>query len=168
MDFFGCPYHTNGFKTHLGSPVLLFRKNTSRTRIPAELIPVELKSVDLLVMKKIWNLVNLVCKKMSQVCKIMFKQIVPMWFQCFLKALEWNFDNLFESNLWTRDIVCWGFPDSPLWYRHYMQAVIVFQCFFCSLPSELVYYFRRIYTMWFLPHLFCHHYLFTFQKFCAL
>ena len=87
--------------------------------------------------------------------------VVPMLFQSF------GIDNLFESNLWTRDIVCWGFPDSPLWYRHYMQAVIVFQCFFCSLPSKLVYYFRRIYTMWFLPHLFCHHDLFTFQKFFA-
>ena len=36
-------------------------------------------------MKNIWSLVNLVCKNMS---KIMSKQIVPMLFQCFLKALE--------------------------------------------------------------------------------
>ena len=30
-----------------------------------------------------------------------------------------------------------------------------------------LYYFRKIYTMWFLPHVFCHHDLFTLQKFCA-
>ena len=37
-------------------------------------------------------------KNMSQVCKIMFKQIVPVLFQCFLKSLKQHFENLIESN----------------------------------------------------------------------
>ena len=39
--------------------------------------------------------------------------------------------------------------------------------FFCSLPSELVcIILERMYTMWFLPHLFCSHNSFTLQKIC--
>ena len=73
-----------------------------------------------------------------------------------------------EVILRTRDIVRWGFPDSPLWYGLYIEAVIVFQLFFLQ-PTQRAssYYFRRIYRMWFLSHLFCRHDLFTFQIFCA-
>ena len=73
-----------------------------------------------------------------------------------------------EVILRTRDIVRWGFPDSPLWYSLYIEAVIVFQLFFLQLTQRASsYYFRRIYRMWFLSHLFCCHDLFTFQIFCA-
>ena len=36
---------------------------------------------------------------MSLVCKMTFKQIVEMLFQCFQKALEQHWNNLFEGNL---------------------------------------------------------------------
>ena len=64
---------------------------------------------------------------MSQVHIIMFKKTVPVLFQCFKKALEQHYGNLFELILQTSDIVCWGFPDSPLQYGHYIQQVIVFE-----------------------------------------
>ena len=35
-------------------------------------------------MKSMWSSVNPVCQNMSQVRKIMFKQVVPVLFQCFL------------------------------------------------------------------------------------
>ena len=35
---------------------------------------------------------------MSQVLKIMYKQIVPVLFQCSLKVLELRFHSYFESN----------------------------------------------------------------------
>ena len=35
---------------------------------------------------------------MSLVLKVTFKQIVKVLFQCFLKALEQHWDNLFECN----------------------------------------------------------------------
>ena len=46
------------------------------------------RNVVLLVTKKIWKSINPVRKNMSQVYKIMFKQIVPVFLQCFLKALN--------------------------------------------------------------------------------
>ena len=49
---------------------------------------VELKNVVPLVMKNMWNSVNSLYKNMPQVCKIMFKEIAPVLFECFLKALE--------------------------------------------------------------------------------
>ena len=79
-----------------------------------------LKTVGLkIVMKNIWSLINPVCKDMSQVCKILFKQIVPEFKQSFpiyLKVI-----------LQTEDIVWWNFLDSHLQYGYYIQAVIVFQ-----------------------------------------
>ena len=48
-----------------------------------------------------------------------------------------------------------------------MQAVIVFQWFFLQSTQWVsLYYFRKMYTMWFLQHLFCCHNLLTFKKFC--
>ena len=49
-----------------------------------------------------------------------------------------------------------------------MQAVILFQWFFLQ-PTQWasLYYFRKIYTMWFLLHLFFRHDLFTFPNFCG-
>ena len=54
---------------------------------------VELKNL-LLGMKNIENSVNSVCKNMCHIYKIMFKQIVPVLFQCFLKALEYHFETV--------------------------------------------------------------------------
>ena len=52
---------------------------------------IDLKNVAILVTKKI-------CKNRSQACKITFKQIVPVLFQSFVKALALHFNSLFESN----------------------------------------------------------------------
>ena len=67
-----------------------------------------------------------------------------------------------------RIIVQWEFLDSLLWYRCYIQAIIVFH-WICLELTQLasLYYFNRIYKMWFLPHLLSHHDLFSFQKFCT-
>ena len=44
----------------------------------------------------------------------------------------------------------------------------MFQWFFLQPTQQAsLYYFRKTYSMWVLPHLFGHHDLFTFQKFCA-
>ena len=89
------------------------------------------------------------------------KQIAPVLFQCFLKALEKHFDNLFESSF-VEEVYC------QLWYGCYIQAVIVFQWFFLQLTQRASsYYFRRIYLMRFLLHIFCCHKLFSFKTFCA-
>ena len=62
----------------------------------------------------------------------MFKQIVPVFLQCFLKALnntsaiclkEHMGHGLWGNGLWGR--VHWGFPD----YGRCIQAVIVFKLF---------------------------------------
>ena len=73
-----------------------------------------------------------------------------------------------EVILRTTDIVRWVFLDSPLWYGLCIEAVTVFQLFFLQ-PTQRAssYYFRKIYRIWFLSHLFCRHDLFTFQIFCA-
>ena len=71
------------------------------------------------------------------------------------------------QSIWTRGFVCWDFTNSPFWYGRYIQAVIMFQGFLQSTQRASLYYFRRIYTMWFLPHLFCHPDLFISQKFCV-
>ena len=67
-----------------------------------------------------------------------------------------------------RTIVQWEFLDSLLWYRCYIQAIIVFH-WICLELTQLasLHYFNRIYKMWFLPHLLSHHDLFSFQKFCT-
>ena len=78
---------------------------------------------------------------MSQVRKIMFKQIVPVLFD-------------------------WRFSYSPFQYGRYIHAVIVFQWFFCSLPSEVPCIISGEYTRYHLPYLFSCKDLFTFQ-FCA-
>ena len=112
---------------------------------------VDLKNIVLSVTKKIWSSVHLECKIMSQVRKIMFKQIVAVLFD-------------------------WRFSYSPFQYGRYIHAVIVFQWFFRSLPSEVLYYFRRIYTIplttSFLPQWFvypsilrmCRWYIFSSQR----
>ena len=111
---------------------------------------VDLKNVLLLVTMKI-------CRNIFQVRKIIFKEIVPVLFQYFLKVI-----------LQTRDIVRWRFPNTPFPYRHCIQAVIVFQWFFLQPTVQArLYYFRRICMMWCLPDLFCFHDVFTFQKYCT-
>ena len=69
--------------------------------------------------------------------------------------------------LQNNDIVRWDFLNSPLQYGYYIQTFIVFHCVFL-LPTQWasLYYFMRIYTMWFLPHFFSCCDLFTFKKFC--
>ena len=71
--------------------------------------------------------------------------------------------------LQTRGIVHLGFSDTLFQYGCCIQAVIVFQWFFLW-PTQQAsfYYFRRIYMVWYLPHFFCRHDMFTFQKFCAM
>ena len=66
---------------------LLIIKDTSLEITKAD----ELKNIVLLVPKKIWGSVNPVCKIMSQVHRIMFKQIfsvVPMLFKSIVIALQ--------------------------------------------------------------------------------
>ena len=69
--------------------------------------------------------------------------------------------------------------DSSLRYGYYIQAVLTLHCnsdatykqpcvsWFFLQPTEQasLFYFGRIFTMWFLPHLFCRHNLFTSQIF---
>ena len=121
----------------------------------------------LLVMKNIWNSGNPVCKIMSQVFKIVLKKMSQCCSNAFWKHWKNTLMICLKVILWTGDHVFCGFPDSPLWYGHYIQAVIMFQWFFLQ-PTQWasLYYFRRIYTMWLLPHLFCCHDLLIFQKFC--
>ena len=104
---------------------------------------VDLKNIVLLVTKKIWSSVNLECKIMSQVSKIMFKQIVAVLFD-------------------------WRFSYSPFQYGCYIHAVILFQWFFRSLPSELLCIISEEYTRYRLPHLFCHNDLFTLQFYACI
>ena len=74
----------------------------------------------------------------------------------------------FKVILWTRGIVRWAFSDSLFQHGCCIQAVIVFHWLFLQPTQQAtLYYFGRIYTMWFLLHLFCHHELFTFHKFCT-
>ena len=93
----------------------------------------------LLVMKKIWNSVN-------PVCKIMLQNHVP------------SLQNYVQTNcpsvvpicskviLWTRDIVCWRFSDSQLWMLHTCS-----HCIPVILPEPthrgILYYFRRIHMI---------------------
>ena len=67
-----------------------------------------------------------------------------------------------------RTIVQWEFLDSLLWYRCYIQANIALH-WICLELTQLasLYYFNRIYKMWFLPQLLSQHDFFTFQKFCT-
>ena len=78
---------------------------------------------------------------MSQVCKIMFKQIVPVLFD-------------------------WRFSYSPFQYGRYIHVVIVIQWFFRSLPSEVPCIISGGYTRYRSLYLFSRNDLFTFQ-FCA-
>ena len=51
----------------------------------------------------------------------------------------------------TRDIFLLGFPLSPFWYAHHIQAVCVSQWFFLQHTQQAsLHYFRKKYTMWFL------------------
>ena len=96
------------------------------------------------------------CENIPQIAKARFKQIVSVLFQCFWKALEWHFNNFFASNF--ADV---GFPNSLLRYWCYIQVVIVYQWFFLQPTQQAsLYYFKKIYTMWFLLHLFRYHDLF--------
>ena len=104
---------------------------------------VDLKNIVLLVTKKIWSSVNLECKIMSQVSKIMFKQIVAVLFD-------------------------WRFSYSPFQYGCYIHAVIVLQWFSRSLPSEVLCIISGEYTRYRLPHLFCHNDLFTLQFYACV
>ena len=104
---------------------------------------VDLKNIVLLVTKKIWSSVNLECKIMSQVSKIMFKQIVAVLFD-------------------------WRFSYSPFQYGCYIHAVIVLQWFSRSLPSEVLCIISGEYTRYCLPHLFCHNDSFTLQFYACV
>ena len=104
---------------------------------------VDLKNIVLLVTKKIWNSVNLECKIMSQVRKIMFKQIVAVLFD-------------------------WRLSYSLFQYGCYIHAIIVFQWFFRSLPSEVLCIISGEYTGYCLTHLFCHNDLFTLQFYACV
>ena len=95
-------------------------------------------------------------KKLSQCCSNAFQK-------------HWNYTLTIclEVILQTRDIVHWGFSDSSMQFRCYIQAVIVFQGFFLQPTQQAsLHYFRKIYIMWFLPQHLCHN-DFTFQKFWA-
>ena len=92
----------------------------------------------LLVRKKI-------CKNISQVIKITFKQVFPMLFQ-----KHWNSISSICSKviLRTRSIVRWGCPNTPFWYGRCIQAVIVFHWLFLQPTQQAsLHYFRRIWTM---------------------
>ena len=104
---------------------------------------VDLKNIVLLVTKKIWSSVNLECKIMSQVYKIMFKQIVAVLFD-------------------------WRFSYSLFQHGCYIHAVIVFHWFFRNLPSEVLCIISGEYTWYHLPHLFCHNDLFTLQFYACV
>ena len=85
----------------------------------------------------------------------------------FYKHWSNNLTICLKVILQNNDIACWSFSNSPLQYGYYIQTVIVFHWVFL-LPTQWasLYYFMRIYTMWFLPHLFSRCDLFTFKKFC--
>ena len=143
---------------------LLIKKNSSLEIKKT----VELKIIVLLVMKNIWSPVNPLSIKMSQVHKITFKKIVSVLFQCFLKALEQHFDNLLENNLVGKGYCLLGVSwlSFVIWMLH-IKCHCVAMIFSAAYQHATLYYFRRIYAIWFLWHLFCRHDLFTFQKFCA-
>ena len=62
--------------------------------------------------------------------------VVPMLFKSMLECTS---TICLKVVFRTRDIFRWGFPDSPLQYRCYIQAVIVFQSFFSrNTPNKLV------------------------------
>ena len=98
-------------------------------------------------------------QNISQVSKIMFKQCC---FNAFYKHWKNTLTICLKVHLLTRGIFHWGFPETLFHYGHCIQAVTVFHWFFLQ-PTQRtsLYYFRRINTMWFLPHLFCRHDLFT-------
>ena len=108
---------------------LLIRKNTSLEITKT----VELKIVMLLVMKNIWSSVKPLCKNMSpktspqNYVQTNCPSFVPMLFKTIGITLG---QFCLKVILRTRDIVRGGFPDSLLQYGRYIQAVIVFQCFF--------------------------------------
>ena len=81
---------------------------------------VELKNVMLLVMKKIWSLVNPLCKNMSQVCRITFKQIVP-WNNTLTICLKVILQNRA------------GFYESTFVYSCFCPKIQLFYCLFSSL-----------------------------------
>ena len=85
----------------------------------------------------------------------------------FYKHWSNNLTIFLKVILQNNDIVHWGFTNSPLKYGYYIQTVIVFHLIFL-LPTQWasLYYFMRIYTMWFLPHFFSCCDLLTFKKLC--
>ena len=76
---------------------------------------------------------------------------------------------MFESNFENKGHCPFGVSWLSVPIQTEQQPVSVFQWFFLD-PTQRanLYYFRRVYTMWFLRHLFCRHDLFTFQKFWAI
>ena len=106
-----------------------------------------LKNAVLLVGKKIWSSVNLVCKKIFQVQKSTFKQIVLVLFQWFFKSIGVTP----RQFVWKQFCgLRWGTPDSQFWHARYIQPVIVSEWFFLHLTQQArLYYFRKIYRMWF-------------------
>ena len=125
---------------------LLIRKYTSLEITKT----VKVKNVVLLIAKKIWSKYEPSVQKHFPSLQKYVKTIVLVLFQWIWK--HWNKTSaIFWKVIFrTRNIFRWGLPDFLFRYGCYIQAVIVFQCFFCGLP-----------------HRFCHRDLFTFQKFCA-
>ena len=109
-------------------------------------------------------------KKCVKSAKVHSKNLLShSCYNAFYKHWSSNFTICLKVILQNNDIVCWGFSNSPLQYGYYIQTVIVFHWIFL-LPTQWasLYYFMRIYTMWFLPHFFSRWYLFTFKTFCRI
>ena len=94
--------------------------------------------------------------------------IIPNYVQKKLSQCSWNdFKSIgitLRQFVWKYfDIAGWRFSESPLRCKCYIKAVIVLQ------PTQRasLYYFKRMYVMRFLPHLFCRHDSFTLQKICG-
>ena len=51
-------------------------------------------------------------------------------------SVAYHFDNLFEVILRTRDMVRWGFPDTPFQYGCYIQAVSIPMTFSAAYPAS--------------------------------
>ena len=81
---------------------------------------------------------------------------------CFCRNFLKTFRTAFSKNTAGRVLLISWTTFNPLTPGGNKRSYILKQTQQASL-----YCFRKIYKMWFLPHLFCCHDLFTFQKFCT-
>ena len=121
------------------------------------------------IKKKIWSSVNPICKTISQACKMMFKQIVSLLFQCCSNAFWKHWNNTLticlKVILWTRALSVGGFRcDTDAAYNSHCVLMI----FSAAYPARqfFVLFQQDIHDV-ICTTLFCLHDLFTFQKFCA-